>query len=119
MFYGLFSYNMVLILTSIFFAGTPLLWLSAKAVELSVMKTTVKVKDITEGEWLAEPVKKGNKIILKPPKLGLEEKDLRFLKKQGIKDIVIKKGIPFVPSFFLATVTTYLFHSVVFALLPF
>jgi len=62
------------------------------------------VKNLTEGDWLAEDVVVNAKRVV--PKKTLEMREIRLLqslKAQGkLKYILIKEGIPFVPSFLLA-----------------
>ncbi len=76
------------------------LFLHAKAVEESCMVKDIPVKELTEGDWLYENVKVGNKII-KSSWEGLSEKDILLLKKFK-KKIKVKYGIPFVPVFLIA-----------------
>src|SRR3989338_5916786 len=58
------------------------------------------VKNLTEGDWLAEDVRKQGKTLL--GKKTLEMKDLALLRRVKIGQVIIKEGIPFVPSFLLA-----------------
>jgi prepilin signal peptidase PulO-like enzyme (type II secretory pathway) len=63
------------------------------------------INKLTIGDWLVEPVKIRNKIIIRKSKTGLTKKqvdELRLLSKKGkIKKVIIKEGIPFIPSFFI------------------
>jgi len=92
-----------------------------KAVEGSCMIKWVDPKDLTEGDWVVNDVLVDKKRICGPKDLGLEMaqiRKLRALKKKGkIKKILIKYGIPFVPSFLLAFIATYLWGNIIFSIL--
>ncbi len=88
-----------------------------KAVEKSAMLKYVKPEELTEGDWIAEPVYVGKKYIAGPKDLGIEmsqiKKLINYKKKKKIDKILIKVGIPFVPSFLLAYIATYLWGDFV------
>jgi len=113
-----FPYSLLFYMLSIIFLITPLLWSLTKIVEEHILKEWMTIKEVTEGEWLAEPVKIKNKIILQPPRLGLDDKDIALLKRHKIKKVYIKKGIPFIPSFFFGFIITYFFGYHILSLFP-
>jgi prepilin signal peptidase PulO-like enzyme (type II secretory pathway) len=92
-----------------------------KAVEAACMIKWVSPKDLTEGDWVVNDVIVGKKRICGPKDLGLEMsqiKKLIALKKKGkIKKVLIKYGIPFVPSFLIAFIVSYVWGNIVFTLL--
>ncbi|MBW2972322.1 A24 family peptidase [Candidatus Woesearchaeota archaeon] len=92
-----------------------------KAVENSCMIKWVEPELLTEGDWVVEDVVVNKKRICGPKDLGLEMsqiKKLIRLKKTGkIKKVLIKYGIPFVPSFLIAFIVTYVWGNIVFAML--
>lgn len=61
-------------------------------------------RQLVEGDWLAEEVRVGVKKVL--PEKTLEKEDLFLLKtlevEKKLKKVLIKEGVPFVPSFVLA-----------------
>lgn len=77
-----------------------------KTVEKVCMIKPVIPEKITEGDWIAEEVIIDNKRICGPKDLGIEKKqieELIKLKRQNkIKTVLVKYGIPFVPSFLLS-----------------
>jgi Flp pilus assembly protein protease CpaA len=81
-------------------------WVFISTVEKTCMIKKMAVKQLTEGDWLAEDVKKSKKVIVKVSRIGLTLDELAALKKNRIKEAVIKVGIPFVPSFLMAYVIT-------------
>ncbi len=94
------------------------LWVAVKAVEDSCMLKFVKPQQLTEGDWIAKEIKVDGKYIAGPKDLGIEKKQIRklieFYKKRKIRNVLIKEGIPFVPSFFIAFIVTLAFGNLVF-----
>jgi hypothetical protein len=84
----------------IIFLLFPVLFVYAKAVEESCMVASLKPLEVTEGDWLYKDV------IIRGKKIkscwdGLSKKELDLIRKSN-KNILIKQGIPFTPSFLLA-----------------
>lgn len=78
----------------------PYLYFYARSVDEKCMVKKVKVKDLTEGDWLAERLKVGKKTI-EPNWEGLSMAEIKLISKK-YKEIKVKYGIPFVPVFFIA-----------------
>ena len=88
----------------------PYLFFYARSVDEKCMIKNVKVKNLTEGDWLAEKLRAGRKIIL-PNWEGLSAQDIKLIRKH-YKEVKVKYGIPFVPVFFIAFLTfIYLWKS--------
>ncbi len=85
------------------------------------MIKAVRPAELTEGDWIVNNVKVGGKYICGPKDLGIEKKQIRklvkFYKQKKIKKILIKEGIPFVPSFFVAYVLSLVFGNMLFLLI--
>ena len=113
--------RLMLLYLAIVIALTFYLWIVVKAVESSCMLKYVKPQQLTEGDWIAKEVKIDGKYITGPKDLGIEKKNIRKLielyKKGKVKKILIKEGIPFVPSFFIAYVITLAYGNLVFLLI--
>ncbi len=81
------------------------------AVEKSCMLKEVRPEKLTEGDWIAENVFVGKKLIASPKDLGVSKKQISLLKKlhsqRKIKTVLIKEGLPFTPSFLIAFLITY------------
>ena len=109
--------KLMLLYLVIVIALTFYLWIAVKAVENSCMLKYVKPNQLTEGDWIAKDVKVDGKYITGPKDLGIEKKNIRKLielyKKGKVKKILIKEGIPFVPSFFVAYVITLAYGNLV------
>jgi len=102
------------ILLAIFSPLYYLLWLSAKAIEKASMYKKISIGKVRIGDWLAENITKGKKLILRSKPEGLSKLDIRTLKQNKIKSIIIKEGIPFIPPFLIATILTLLRNKLLF-----
>ncbi len=78
----------------------------AKSIETACMIKKVPVAKLTEGDWIVEDIKVKGKILAGPKDLGITKKQIAMLKKHKIKQVLIKEGVPFVPSFLIAYVLT-------------
>jgi Flp pilus assembly protein protease CpaA len=103
---------------SLIFILTFYVWIAIKSVEESCMLKYVKPQQLTEGEWIAKDIKIDGKYITGPKDLGIEKKNIKklieFYKKGKVKKILIKEGIPFVPSFFIAYLATLIYGNLMF-----
>ena len=97
------------------------LWIAVKAVENSCMLKYVKPQQLTEGDWIAKDVKVNGKYITGPKDLGIEKKKIMRLiglyKKGKVRKILIKEGIPFVPSFFVAYIITLAYGNLILSVI--
>ncbi|MDO8642196.1 MAG: A24 family peptidase [Candidatus Woesearchaeota archaeon] len=103
----------------IFFVSTTLLyyfWLCAKAVEKACMYKLVPPEKLTEGDWIAKNIVVAGKHICGPKDLGVSKEQIakliRLKKQHKIKTILIKEGIPFVPSFLIGFLMTLVWGNV-------
>ncbi|RLI48695.1 MAG: hypothetical protein DRP09_21205, partial [Candidatus Thorarchaeota archaeon] len=94
-------------------------WIFIKAVEQSCMYKFVKPSQLTEGDWIAKDIVVGKKRIAGPKDLGIEKKQIHELielyKQKKVNKVLIKQGIPFVPSFLIAFIVSIIYGN----LLPF
>jgi Flp pilus assembly protein protease CpaA len=97
------------------------LWIFIKSVENSCMFKYVTPDKLTEGDWIARDIKIGGKYITGPKDLGISKKQIQALKtlyKQNkVKKVLIKEGIPFVPSFLLGWIFTLVSGNILEAIL--
>ncbi len=96
-----------LMILPLFMMGFFYLFLFVQIMEKRYFIKSVPVGNLTEGDWLVEEVLNNGKVILS--KKTLEKTDLTLLKKQKVKTVVIKEGIPFVPSFLGAYIILVIF----------
>ncbi len=116
LFFIKFSYFKILILSLAFLTLTTFyLWIFVKAIEKSAMYKLVEPPKLTEGDWIVKDVFVGKQYICGPKDLGIEKRQIRKLielyKKGKVRKILIKEGVPFVPSFFIAFVVTFIFGN--------
>lgn len=116
-FVGDYVMRLALCLIALFLVGYSFLFVFVKSVENVCMYKLVPIEKLTEGDWVAHKIHIRGKIIASPKDLGLEKKQINILKKSRIKRILIKEGIPFVPSFLIATVITLVWGNILFLFL--
>ncbi|MBI2656261.1 hypothetical protein HYX03_00805, partial [Candidatus Woesearchaeota archaeon] len=115
-FFAELYYVRILILSLAFLILTTFyLWIFVKAIEKSAMNKLVEPSKLTEGDWIVNDVFVGKKYICGPKDLGIEKRQIKkligFYRQGKIKKILIKEGIPFVPSFLIAFIVTLIFGS--------
>lgn len=110
------DYIRVLILSLAFIILTSFyLWAFVRAIEKSSMYNLVEPSKLTEGDWIVKDVYYNKEYITGPKDLGIEKKQIKKLiglyNKKKVGKILIKEGIPFVPSFLIAFIITFLFGN--------
>lgn len=94
------------------------LWMFVKAIERTCMIKAVTPDKLTEGDWIVKDIKYRGRYICGPKDLGIEKRQIGELVKlhnQGkIKKVMIKEGIPFVPSFLIAYAVSLFFGNFLF-----
>jgi hypothetical protein len=89
---------------------TYFLFIFVKVIEKTCMLKRISPDRLTPGDWIAEDVVVDNKRICGPKDLGIEKHQILLLqnahKKRKIDTVLVKEGIPFVPSFLLAFFAT-------------
>lgn len=84
------------------------LFIAIKAVENTCMKKLIPIAKLTEGDWVLDKVKIKNAEKYIYTKTGITTKGIKMLFKSGRRNVLVKEGIPFLPSFFLAYAATSL-----------
>ena len=74
----------------------------------------IDINKLTEGDWAARDVKYKGKIICKKDSYGLTKLEINLLKKHKFKKILIKEGIPFVPSFLIGFLISIIWGNIIF-----
>ena len=77
----------------------------------------IDINMLTPGDWLVNDIVKNKKIICKTRNIGLTKEDILNLKKNKIKKVLIKEGIPFVPSFLLGFIISIIFGDIILMLI--
>lgn len=95
--------------------GSLYIWVLTSVIEKISFFKRVSPEDLTEGDWIAKDVMVQGEKICGPRDLGISEEQISKLielKKKGkIHKILIKEGIPFVPSFLFAFIVTIAWGS--------
>lgn len=99
---------------AVFFLAYIHLLIFIRAVERSAMYKIVSVSQLTEGDWLAKDIIIKGKLIYSKNSLGIEKRQIEKLRSLGIKRVLIKDGIAFVPSFLMGLIATLLFGAFIF-----
>ncbi len=78
----------------------------------NLMYVNEKVEKLTEGDWIAEiPKDKNGKNIIADRSTGLTLSDIQKLKESGVKEVLVKIGLPFVPGILFAVIITIVFGN--------
>ena len=85
-----------------------------KAVEKAAMYKHISVQKLTEGDWILNPIFVKKKLIYNPKSLGVTKHQIELIKKTRIKTVLVKEGIPFIPSFLIATLISLIFGNLFF-----
>lgn len=109
----IFSFALLFFVKSLFFIPVFLffVFVYAKSLEKSSMIKLMSPHLITEGDWLYESVKIGNRKI-EPSVHGLSYEDILLLRKYD-KKAKIKLGVPFAPAFLISLIC-YFIYSIYF-----
>jgi len=96
-------------------SATSYLWIFVKAVENSSMFRLVEPENLTEGDWIVNDIKVDKEYITGPKDLGIEKHQIKKLielkNQKKVSKILIKEGIPFVPSFLLGFLITMIWGN--------
>jgi len=95
--------------------GSLYTWTLVNLVEKVSFYKTVRPEELTEGDWIAKDIMIHGEKICGPRDLGISEEQISKLvelkKKKKLNKILIKEGIPFVPSFLLGFGITIVWGS--------
>lgn len=91
------------------------LWIFVKGVENVALIKHVQPEQLTEGDWIARDVVVDGKRVAGPRDLGIGQAQIKKLihyRQQGkLNMVIVKEGIPFVPSFLIGFVLTLIFRD--------
>ena len=106
-----FRYSVILLAFSIILYLTFYLWLFVKTIENVCMIKKIPTKKLTEGDWIANDVYVHGKYICGPKDLGIEKNQIAKLRRLKIRFVIVKEGIPFIPSFLFGFIMTLAFGN--------
>lgn len=93
-------------LTLIPLALLPYFMAAVKSVEKVCLYKRRAVDTLTEGDWVEEDVYKGKLCLYKKSAEGITKNEIEALKKAKVKQVLVKEGIAFTPTFLIATILT-------------
>lgn len=101
------TYIFILILSSLFILIIFLcIWTLTKFVEKYCMLKQLPITKITPGDWVMEKITHKGKTIIDKDNLGITPEQIAALKQTKLTHVLVKEGIPFVPSFLIAYLIT-------------
>ena len=90
------------------------LWLFVRSVEKVAFYKRISPYDLTEGDWIANPIIVGGEQVVPSHGIGVTKRQIQKLHHLydfgKISTVVIKQGIPFVPSFLLGLLLMIFFN---------
>lgn len=78
----------------------------------NAFKKKISVKDLREGDVLAEPVKTKDLNLDGKKFIGLTKEQISKIKKSGKKTILIKEGVRYAPAFFLTLLFLWIYGEI-------
>jgi len=106
--------NLIFLATAFLVISFPYIWIFTKSIEKVCMYHYIQTKNLTEGDWIED---KNLREKFKISNLGIEKKQINLLMKSKIKKVLVKEGIPFVPSFLIALIISLIFGNVILLLI--
>ncbi len=82
-----------------------------KTVELSSMIKRIHIDKLTEGDWIIYDIHEKNKLIYSSKSTGVTKEQIAKIKSLKIHSVTIKEGIPFVPSFLISLILSFIFGN--------
>ena len=107
------DFKIVGIILSLLFVALMYLLIAIKTIDEICMFRIVSIKKLTEGDWIPKPIYHQGKLIIKSKAEGLTKNNILLLKKLRIKKILIREGIPFVPSILLGIIVSIIFGFII------
>ncbi|MCW1294200.1 MAG: A24 family peptidase, partial [Candidatus Parvarchaeota archaeon] len=113
--YFLFPYPFNMLLALMVFLLAVIRYIYIVSAEL--MYREVDVSRLTEGDWLAEDIINRGRIVVRRSNVGLTEEEIEKLRKENLKKVRIKTGLPFVPGILIGAVITLFFANPLLSML--
>ncbi len=84
-----------------------------------IMFSEVGVDKLTEGDWLAKDIyTQDSKLVVRRRNIGLTKEEIQRLKDHGVRRVLVRIGLPFVPGIFLGVLVTMVFGNPLLTLIP-
>lgn len=82
-----------------------------RIVQASCMIKNTDVYSLVPGDWVVGEVRIKGKVICSSKDRCLNEEQIKMLKRYKVRKVMIKNGIPFVPSFFFGLIITLIWGN--------
>lgn len=106
--FGKWLSGLIIWLLTVLFVAYSILFFM-KIVENAALYKLINVEKLTIGDWLVKDVVVNKKVICVSRNIGLTYNDIKLLKKNKVKNVLIRQGIPFVPGFLIGFLITIFF----------
>jgi prepilin signal peptidase PulO-like enzyme (type II secretory pathway) len=94
--------TLFIVLAGLIYGGFYLI-VAVKAAEHSLMLVKRTPSQLVVGDWVLGPVTVGKKVIIPTSSAGVSEREIATLRTAAAKKtVMVRQGVPFVPSFLLA-----------------
>jgi len=103
--------KIILYLFALFALLYYIIFLFIKSVENIAMYKKVRIEKVTEGDWIANNVVVNGRVVYRPERTGITKRNIMMLKRLKVKNVVVREGIPFVPSFFIALIISLIWGN--------
>lgn len=80
-------------------------------IEHKIMTKRISLDKLTEGDWVIENIYHKGKLVYNKSDPGVTNLDIKLFKKIKLKNVLIKEGIPFIPSFLFALIISLIFGN--------
>ena len=71
----------------------------------------ILINKLTEGDWIIENIYYKKRLLYNKNNPGITNDEIKLLKKYSIKTVIIKEGLPFIPSFLIALIISLIFGN--------
>lgn len=105
------NFKLASIILSFLLLIYPYLFIAIKSLENIHFYMYKETNKLVEGDWIAQDIKFKNEVVFQKKELGIEKRDINHLIKLGVKKVLVKEGIPFVPPFLIGTILALIFGN--------
>lgn len=113
---GIFLQDFILKILLMFLALIILIFPHVKIlvhlIDQKIMIKRIQINKLTEGDWVIEDIYSKGKLIYNKKNLGISAHEIKLLKKLNIKQVLIREGLPFIPSFLIAFIASLIFGNI-------
>lgn len=83
----------------------------SKVIQKKCFIKTIPLNKLTEGDWIDKNIYKNNKLLLSKNIPGISLEEIEMLKRNNIKQVSVRYGIPFIPPFLISVLISLILGS--------